>query len=116
MNQNDRSSSGFRRVRAAFLDGFDPVTEIVPVRSWPKDAAALRALKKRLVLPSDKGRNKGNCRFRREGYEDDIAVRTTIVSVMVHIEIDHEVHMELAQLPFDQIACDQGVTAAKGLA
>lgn len=84
--------------------------------SRPKDLAALRALKKRLVLLRDKGRDKGNCNFRRDGYEDDIAVRTAIVPLSVYVEIDLEISMKLAQLSLHHIACDQGMPTAEELA
>ncbi len=84
--------------------------------SRPKDLTALRALKERLVLLCDKERDEGSCDFKRNGYEDDIAVRATIVPLVVYVEIDLEVSMKLAQLSFDHVVCDQGMAATKKLA
>lgn len=84
--------------------------------SWPKDLAASRTLKKRLEVLRDKGKDKMNCNFRRDGYEDDVTICTTIVPLMGHVEIDLEVPMELAQLSFDQVAHDQGMPTTKELA
>lgn len=83
---------------------------------WPKDLAALRTLEKLSVLLCDEGRDKGKCNFGRDGYEDDVAIRAAIVPLSVHVEIDPEISMELMQLSFDDIACDQGAPATEKLA
>lgn len=84
--------------------------------SWPKDPAASRALKKRLIVLRDKGRDKRSGNFRRDEYKDNIAIRTAIVPLMGHVEIDLEVPIELTQLPLDQVAHDQGMAATEKLA
>lgn len=63
----------------------------------------------------DKGRDKRSGNFRRDEYKDNIAIRTAIVSLMGHVEIDLEVSMELTQLSVNFIACDQGMPIAKEL-
>lgn len=82
----------------------------------PKDAATLRALEKLSILLCDKGRDQGGGFIVRDGHERDIAVRTAIPSLVVHIKIDLEILVELTQLFFEVIADDEGVTTTKDLA
>jgi hypothetical protein len=82
----------------------------------PENEATPRALKKRLVLLPDKGRDEGCGVIVRDRCEGDVAICATIVPLSIHVEIDLEVLIELAQLSFDHIACKQGVTTAEELA
>jgi hypothetical protein len=105
----------FRRVRAAFLDGCDSTTEIVPVGPGPKDAATVRTLEKLSVLLRDEGRDQGSGLVVWNGHEYDIAVRTAIPLSVVHLESDLEILMELAQLSLEVIVRDQRMATTEHL-
>ncbi len=87
--------------------------KILPMGPGPEDAATARALEKLLILLRDKGRNQRACLIGRNGYQHDIAVRAAIASLGIHLKLEVEILMELAQLAFDVVALDQGVPPAE---
>lgn len=108
MSENGGSSSRCRRGQ--------PVQKILPMGPRPKNAATVGALEKLTILLCDKGRDQRNSLIVSERREHNVAVRTSIPSLVVRLELDFEVLAELAQLAIEIIAHDQGVTTTEDLA
>jgi len=86
------------------------------MRTGPKDAAALSTLEKLLILPRNEGRDQGCSLVVGNGDERDIAIRAPIDSGVVRPQIEFEVLVELPQLAFKVIVCDQGTPATNHFA
>jgi hypothetical protein len=114
--QDDGFSCGLPAVRAPLYDGCDSTAEIFPVGALPKDPAAPGALEKFSIPLGDEGRDKGNGIIVRERHQNGVAIRTSIVSMIAHAEIDLDLPVELAQLTFKIVADNQRVPAAEKLA